>query len=95
MYLVIADHIVDQAICLCLFGTHVMISFCVYLNHAERLTSICCQMLIQLSAAESAVHTVSEMLLRDHLETCVTERVREGDAEVIDEAMQLIKRFAH
>ena len=50
LYLVIADHIVDQAICLCLFGTHVMISFCVYLNHAERLTSICCQMLIQLSS---------------------------------------------
>lgn len=54
----------------------------------------CGDVLIQLSAAESAVHTVSEMLLRDHLETCVTERVREGDAEVIDEAMQLIKRFA-
>lgn len=54
----------------------------------------CGDVLIQLSAAESAVHTVSEMLLRDHLETCVTERVREGDTEVIDEAMQLIKRFA-
>lgn len=55
----------------------------------------CGDVLIQLSAAESAVHTVSEMLLRDHLETCVTERVCEGDTEVIDEAMQLIKRFAH
>ena len=54
----------------------------------------CGDVLIQLSAVESAVHTVSEMLLRDHLETCVTERVREGDTEVIDEAMQLIKRFA-
>ena len=54
----------------------------------------CGDVLIQLSAAESAVHTVSEMLLRDHLETCVTERVREGDTEVIDEAMQLVKRFA-
>lgn len=54
----------------------------------------CGDVLIQLSAAESAAHTVSEMLLRDHLETCVTERVREGDTEVIDEAMQLIKRFA-
>lgn len=54
----------------------------------------CGDVLIQLSAAESAVRTVSEMLLRDHLETCVTERVREGDTEVIDEAMQLIKRFA-
>ena len=54
----------------------------------------CGDVLTQLAAAESAVHTVSEMLLRDHLETCVTERVRQGDTEVIDEAMQLIKRFA-
>lgn len=54
----------------------------------------CGDVLTQLSAAESAVHTVSEMLLRNHLETCVTERVRQGDTEVIDEAMQLIKRFA-
>ena len=46
----------------------------------------CGDVLIQLSAAE--------MLLRDHLETCVTERVREGDTGVIDEVMQLIKRFA-
>ena len=53
----------------------------------------CGDVLTQLSAAESAVRTVSEMLLRNHLETCVTERVRQGDTEVIDEAMQLIKRF--
>lgn len=54
----------------------------------------CGDVLVQLAAAESAIHTVSEMLLQDHLETCVVERVRQGDNEVIDEAMQLIKRFA-
>lgn len=53
----------------------------------------CGDVLIQLSAAESAIHTVAEMLLQDHLETCVTDRVRQGDDQVIDEAMQLIKRF--
>lgn len=54
----------------------------------------CGDVLTQLAAAERAVHTVSEMLLKDHLETCVIERVRRGDDAVIDEAMQLIKRFA-
>lgn len=53
----------------------------------------CGDVLTQLAAAESAIHTVAEMLLEDHLETCVTERVRQGDDEVITEAMQLIKRF--
>lgn len=53
----------------------------------------CGDVLTQLAAAESAIHTVAEMLLEDHLETCVTDRVRRGDDEVITEAMQLIKRF--
>ncbi len=55
----------------------------------------CGDVLTQLAAAESAIHTVAELLLEDHLETCVTDRVRRGDDEVITEAMQLIKRFMH
>lgn len=54
----------------------------------------CGDVLMQLAAAESAIHTISEKLLRDHLETCVTDRIRQGDDEVVDEAMKLIKRFA-
>lgn len=53
----------------------------------------CGDVLTQLAAAESAIHTVAGMLLEDHLETCVTDRVRRGDDEAITEAMQLIKRF--
>ena len=53
----------------------------------------CGDVLTQLAAAESAVRGVSEVLLRDHLETCVKERIQQGDDEVIDEAMKLIKRF--
>ena len=47
----------------------------------------------RLNRAIGQLNGVKSMM-RDHLETCVTERVREGDTEVIDEAMQLIKRFA-
>lgn len=54
----------------------------------------CGDVLIQLAAAESAVHNVSALLLQDHLETCVVEQIQNGNTEVIDEAMQLIKRFA-
>ncbi len=55
----------------------------------------CGDVLIQLAAAESAIHNVSAMLLQDHLETCVVEQIQRGNTTVIDEAMQLIKRFAH
>ena len=54
----------------------------------------CGDVLIQLSAAESAVHSISAILLQNHLETCVVEQVKQGNTDIIDEAMQLIKKFA-
>lgn len=54
----------------------------------------CGDVLTQLAAAESAVHSATELILRDHLETCVKDRIRRGDDEVIEEAMRLIKKFA-
>lgn len=55
----------------------------------------CGDVLVQLAAAESAVRSVSGMLLQDHLETCVVEQIREGNDEVIGEVIQLIKKFSH
>lgn len=54
----------------------------------------CGDVLTQLAAAESAIHNVSALLLQDHLETCVVEQVQRGNTEIVEEAMQLIKRFA-
>lgn len=54
----------------------------------------CGDVLMQLAAAESAIHTVSALMLQDHLETCVVEQIQRGNTEIVDEAMQLIKRFA-
>ena len=45
-------------------------------------------------AAESAVRRVSELLLEEHMRTCVVEEVRAGNDEVIDEVMALMRRFA-
>lgn len=53
----------------------------------------CGDVLTQLAAVESAVRAVSRQIMRDHLETCVVERIREGDDEVVDELMGLFKRF--
>lgn len=54
----------------------------------------CGDVLVQLSAAESAVHSISAILLQNHLETCVVEQIEQGNTAIIDEAMQLIKKFA-
>ena len=54
----------------------------------------CGDVLTQLAAAESALKSVSRLILQDHLETCVVERVQQGDTEVVDELMTLLKQFS-
>ena len=53
----------------------------------------CGDVLTQLAAVESAVKAISREVMRDHLQTCVTERIQEGDTEVVDEVMGLFKKF--
>lgn len=53
----------------------------------------CGDVLTQLAAAESAVRSVSSRVLQNHLETCVVDQISQGNTAVVDEVMQLIKRF--
>ncbi len=53
----------------------------------------CGDVLLQLAAAEKAVHRVSELILENHMHTCVVEEVRSGNDEIVDEAMDLIRKF--
>ena len=53
----------------------------------------CGDVLTQLAAAESAVKAVSRMILKDHLETCVVEQVSAGNTEIIDEVIDLMRKF--
>ncbi len=53
----------------------------------------CGDVLTQLAAAESAIHRVSEMVLHNHMQTCVVEQIRQGNDEIVEEAMDLIHKF--
>lgn len=53
----------------------------------------CGDVLTQLAAVESAVKAISREVMRDHLETCVVERIQAGDTEVTGEVMDLFKKF--
>lgn len=53
----------------------------------------CGDVLTQLAAVESAVKAISREVMRDHLETCVVERIQSGDTEVTDEVMDLFRKF--
>lgn len=54
----------------------------------------CGDVLTQLAAAESAIRRVSEIVLREHMHTCVIEEIKAGNDEVVDEVMDLMRRFS-
>ena len=53
----------------------------------------CNDLLIQLSAVENSVKSLSTLILERHLYTCVPAHLENGDYETIDELISLFKRF--
>lgn len=53
----------------------------------------CSEILIQLSAINSAVHSVSRVILKEHLSTCIVDAVQQDDYEAIDELNAAIDKF--
>ena len=53
----------------------------------------CNNLLIQLSAVENSVKSLSTLILEKHLYTCVPKELENGDYETIDELISLFKRF--
>lgn len=53
----------------------------------------CGDILTQIAAAESALQNVGYMVLKDHMKTCMSEEIKQGSTEVIDEAVELIKKL--
>ncbi|MGI6737709.1 MAG: metal-sensing transcriptional repressor [Anaerovoracaceae bacterium] len=53
----------------------------------------CGDVLTQIAAAESALQNVGYLVLRSHMETCVVEAVRSGDTQIVDEAVDLMKKL--
>lgn len=53
----------------------------------------CGDILIQIAAVESALQNLGYVVLKDHLETCVAEEVQKGNIEIMEEAIELIKKL--
>ncbi len=53
----------------------------------------CDDVLNQLAAVQSALHSVGRLLLENHMKSCVRERIEQGDEQVIDEVMTTIKKL--
>ena len=53
----------------------------------------CGDVLIQVAAVESALQSFGYIVLQNHLETCVAEEVKKGNTQILDEAVELIKKL--
>lgn len=53
----------------------------------------CNDILIQLSAIENSIKSLSNYILENHLYSCVTKDLEEGNTEIIDELIKLFKKF--
>ena len=53
----------------------------------------CNDVLIQLSAVKNSVKSLSAYILENHLYTCVTRDLENGDFDTIDDLISLFKRF--
>lgn len=53
----------------------------------------CGDVLIQLSAAQKALQNFGYEILKEHFKTCVADSLKEGDEEILEEAIALIKKM--
>lgn len=55
--------------------------------------SYCNDILVQLSAVENSIKSLSNHVLEKHLYSCVTNDIKEGKLEILDELTSLFKKF--
>ena len=53
----------------------------------------CGDILIQISAAESALRSLSYLIFEEHLSSCVADKIKSGDSEIIQETVELVKKL--
>lgn len=53
----------------------------------------CAEVLVQISAVRSALNGVGKVILKDHIEHCIVDAVKENDVETIDELKKAIDKF--
>lgn len=53
----------------------------------------CGDILVQISAVESALKSFGYIILEEHLKTCVVENVLKGNSAIMEETVDLVKKL--
>ena len=67
-----------------------------HLNHVKGMIERdedCAEVLIQLSAAKSALNGLGRQIISEHITHCVSHAVEDGDTKALEEFQEAIKKF--
>ena len=53
----------------------------------------CTDILVQVAAANAALNSFNRVLLANHIKTCVTNDIREGKEETVDELLTVLQKL--
>ena len=53
----------------------------------------CPDIIVQVSAANAALNSFNKVLLANHIKTCVSQDIRNGNDEVVDELVVLLQKL--
>lgn len=53
----------------------------------------CDDILIQLSAVDKSIKSLAAIMLESHMHSCVVDGIKRGNTDVIEEIVDLFKRF--
>ena len=53
----------------------------------------CTDIVIQVSAVNSALNSFSKVLLANHIKTCVTQDIKDGKEETVDELVEVLAKL--
>ena len=53
----------------------------------------CADILVQASAVSAALNAFNRVLLENHIKTCVTDDIRSGRGETVDELCDVLKKL--
>lgn len=53
----------------------------------------CTDILVQVAAANAALNSFNKVLMANHIKTCVTNDIREGKEETVDELVEVLQKL--
>lgn len=53
----------------------------------------CTDILIQVAAANAALNSFNKVLLSNHIKSCVTEDIRQGKEDTVEELVEVLQRL--